>query len=62
MKNLSKIFMLIGFVAAALSMIVSIINNQSWTWQLITMLWIITAYINEKTADRYRSLIDKMSK
>ena len=62
MKNLSKIFMLIGFVAAAIAMILNIVNDQSWTWQLITMLWIITAYINEKTADRYRNLIDKMSK
>ena len=62
MKNLSKIFMLIGFVAAALSMIISIINDQSWTWQLTTMLWIIAAYMIEKTADRYRNIIDKMSK
>jgi hypothetical protein len=62
MKNLSKIFMFIGFVAATSSMIISMINNESWTWQGITMLWIITAYINEKTADRYRNLIDKMSK
>jgi hypothetical protein len=62
MKNLSKIFMLIGFIAAAIAMVLNMINNVSWTWQLITMLWIITAYTNEKTADRYRNLIDKMSK
>ena len=62
MKNLSKIFMLIGFVAATLSMIVSMINNESWTWQMVTMLWIIAAYMSEKTADRYKRLIDKMSK
>jgi hypothetical protein len=62
MKNLSKIFMLIGFVAAAIAMILNIVNDQSWCWQGITMLWIINAYINEKTADRYRNLIDKMSK
>jgi hypothetical protein len=32
MKNLSKIFMLIGFVAAAMSMIISMIDNESWVW------------------------------
>jgi hypothetical protein len=62
MKNLSKIFMLIGFVAAAISMIISMINNQSWTWQMATMLWIIATYTSEKTAERYKRLIDKMSK
>lgn len=62
MKNLSKIFMLGGFVTATIAMVINIVNNVSWAWQLITMLWIINAYINEKTADRYRNLIDKMSK
>jgi len=62
MKNLSKIFMLVGFVTAAIAMVINIVNNVSWAWQLITMLWIINAYINEKMADRYRNLIDKMSK
>jgi hypothetical protein len=62
MKNLSKIFMLIGFVAATLSMIISMIDNQSWIWQFNTMMWIIAAYMIEKTADRYKRLIDKMSK
>jgi len=62
MKNLSKIFMLIGFVAATLSMIISMIDNQSWVWQFSTMMWIIAAYMIEKTADRYKRLIDKMSK
>lgn len=62
MKNLSKIFMLIGFVAAALSMIISMIDNQSWIWQFNTMMWITAAYMIEKTADRYKKLIDKMSK
>jgi len=62
MKNLSKIFMLVGFVTAAIAMILNIVNDQSWCWQGITMLWIINAYINEKMADRYRNLIDKMSK
>jgi hypothetical protein len=62
MKNLSKIFMLIGFIAAAMSMIISMINNEPWTWQMATILWIIVAYTNEKTADRYKRLINKMSK
>ena len=62
MKNLSKIFMLVGFVTATIAMVINIVNNVSWAWQLITMLWIINAYINEKTADRYRNLIDKMTK
>ena len=62
MKNLSKIFMLGGFVTATIAMVINIVNNVSWAWQLITMLWIINAYINEKTADRYRNLIDKMTK
>jgi hypothetical protein len=60
MKNLSKIFMLIGFVAAALSMIISMIDNQSWIWQFNTMMWIAAAYMIEKTSDRYRRLIDKI--
>jgi hypothetical protein len=38
------------------------INNESWTWQMATMLWIIATYMSEKTADRYKRLIDKMSK
>jgi hypothetical protein len=54
--------MLGGFVTATIAMVINIVNNVSWAWQLITMLWIINAYINEKTADRYRNLIDKMSK
>jgi len=62
MKNLSKIFMLIGFIAAAMSMIISMIDDQSWIWQFNTMMWIIAAYMIEKTADRYKRLIDKMSK
>lgn len=62
MKNLSKIFMLIGFIVAAMSMIISMINNQSWIWQFNTMIWIIAAYMIEKTSDRYKRLIDKMSK
>ena len=62
MKNLSKIFMLIGFVSAALSMIISMIDNESWVWQFTTMMWIIAAYMIEKIADRYKRLIDKMSK
>jgi hypothetical protein len=62
MKNLSKIFMLIGFIAAAMSMIISMIDNQSWIWQFNTMMWITAAYMIEKTADRYKRLIDKMSK
>ena len=31
MKNLSKIFMLIGFIASAMSMIISMIDNEPWT-------------------------------
>ena len=62
MKNLSKIMMLIGFVSATISMIISMIDNQSWTWQFNTMMWIIAAYLIEKTADRYKKLVDKMSK
>jgi len=62
MKNLSKIFMLIGFVSATISMIISMIDNQSWIWQFNTMMWIIAAYMIEKTSDRYKRLIDKMSK
>lgn len=52
--------MLIGFVAAALSMIISMIDNQSWIWQFNTMMWIAAAYMIEKTSDRYRRLIDKI--
>lgn len=62
MKNLSKIMMLIGFVSATISMIISMIDNQSWIWQFNTMMWIIAAYMIEKTSDRYKRLIDKMSK
>ena len=62
MKNLSKIFMLVGFISAGIAMVINMTNNVSWSWQAITMVWILVAYINEKTADRYRSLIDNMSK
>jgi hypothetical protein len=62
MKNLSKIFMLIGFIVAAMSMIISMIDNESWVWQFTTMMWITAAYMIEKTSDRYKKLIDKMSK
>jgi len=62
MKNLSKIFMLIAFISAGDSMVINMINGTSWSWQVITMMWVFVAYMNEKTADRYRNLIDKMSK
>ena len=62
MKNLTKILMVIGFVVSAISMVMNIINDKEWIWQLISMLWITAAFFNEKTADRYRSIIDKMSK
>lgn len=62
MKNLSKIFMLIGFISAGIVMVGNIMNNASWSWQAITMMWIFVAYMNEKVVDRYKNLIDKMTK
>ena len=62
MKNLSKIFMLIAFISAGASMVINIINGTSWSWQVITMMWVFVAYMNEKVVDRYKNLIDKMSK
>jgi hypothetical protein len=62
MKHLSKIFMLLAFISAGTSMIDNIIKNESWSWQAITMLWILVAYTNEKLCDRYRNLIDKLTK
>ena len=62
MKNLEKIFMLVAFVSATVSMIISMHLGTSWTWQMATIMWIFVAFLKEKLIERYQRLIDKMTK
>jgi hypothetical protein len=62
MKNLEKIFMLLGFIGAAFSFGIAIYQHTSWNWQLITMAWIFVVYIKTIIINRYEKLIQKMTK
>jgi hypothetical protein len=62
MKNLEKICMLIAFVSAFGSMIVSMYTGNSWSWQLATIMWVFVAYLKQKLIQRYQNLIQKLSK
>jgi hypothetical protein len=62
MKNLEKIFMSVAFISALLSMVISIYTGTSWTWQMATIMWIFVAYIKERLIERYKNLIDRMTK
>lgn len=62
MKNLEKIFMSVAFISALLSMIICIYTGKSWTWQMATIMWVFVAYLKEKLIERYRNLIDKLTK
>lgn len=62
MKNLEKICMILGFVTALVSMVISLYNGQSWTWQFASMCWILVVYFKNKMIIRYESLIEKINK
>lgn len=62
MKNLEKIFMLLAFIGALTSMIISMYSGTSWTWQMATIMWIFVAYLKQKLIQRYQNLIDKITK
>lgn len=62
MKNLEKIFMLVAFLTALISMVSSIQSGTSWSWQLTTIMWIFVAFLKERLIERYQRLIDKLTK
>lgn len=62
MKNLERIFMLVAFLTALISMLSSIQSGTSWSWQLTTIMWIFVAFLKERLIERYQRLIDKLTK
>ena len=62
MKNLEKILMLMAFVGAASSFCVSLYTHTSWSWQLVTIVWIIVAYMKLKLSERQERIIEKLTK
>lgn len=62
MKNLEKILMLIAVISAVGSICVSVYSGTSWTWQFATIMWIFVAYTKEKLIERYKKLIDQITK
>ena len=62
MKIVEKVFMLIAFLSAVVSMMLSIKSGEAFGWQAITLMWILIAYFKTKLLDRYENLIEKMSK
>jgi len=62
MKNLEKILMLMAFVGAASSFCVSLYTHTSWSWQLVTIVWIVVAYMKLKLSERQERIIEKLTK
>lgn len=52
MKYLDYIFMGLGFLTALIAMIIAIMNNENFTWQLTTMCWVLVAFLNRITIRR----------
>lgn len=54
---LSKICFILGFIGIIGSLIMSIILKKEYFWQLMTLLWMGSAFINEL---RIKQLEDKL--
>jgi hypothetical protein len=52
MKNLEKVFMVLAFLCALSSLIIAVYDHTSWAWQLISMMWMIIAYLKTVTIER----------
>ena len=50
-NKLDWIFMIMGMVAAIISGIVAIATNESFTWQVITVLWIGACMLKQRTIE-----------
>ena len=50
-NRLEWILMIIGIVTAIGSMITAIVLNQSFTWQIITVLWIGACMLKQRTIE-----------
>jgi len=44
---LSKICFILGFIGAVGSITLSIISKRDFTWQLVTLVWMGSAFMNE---------------
>jgi hypothetical protein len=54
--------MLMAFVGAASSFCVSLYTHTSWSWQLVTIVWIVVAYMKLKLSERQERIIEKLTK
>jgi hypothetical protein len=50
-NKLEWIFMIMGIVAAIVSIIIAIATNENFTWQIITILWIGTCILKQRTIE-----------
>ena len=55
LQNLKKIFMVLGIVSAVLGLMLDIVN---WIWPVSNILWILNAYVSDKRAEDYETLIE----
>jgi len=54
---LSKICYVFGFLGVIFSIIASILSKKEFTWQIITLMWMASAFISEM---RIKELEDKL--
>jgi hypothetical protein len=52
-KILDRVFMILGFMTAFASVILSINNNKPYEWQLACLAWIMIAYLKQLTIEGY---------